>query len=410
MFGEEQHKEIQMSIWLGNKKLAGSVKLYSGTGQNTDGAMTQKATTNELGKKLGSNQISNCITHIPQDIKLELNNGTLTLKAGSKVYVPNGAGVFDKVVIPSDIVYPRTGVDTLVLVIRTDTLEIKPTTIQFVSSGDTDPQAGVQYHLWYDTANNIIKKYEANTQTPAYTSSFPFAVIKVGVDKIESIENIFNGFGYIGSTVFVLPGVKGLIPDGRNADGSLKNIECNVTSVRTLTLKSQTYSAYFGLTEEGLNGAEVGYFLYDEKINRIRVVNGSSLWNACIYAVGKIVSGKITEFTPKTVFHSVDYNDSEYIAHNAMPSDRYIDLTVGASGTEYVAPADGYFKVSGFATGSNQTINMDCNKIGFKIWSVANGNELKASSPIRKGDKLWLGYSMPQANVSIRFIYAEGAQ
>lgn len=27
---------------------------------------------------------------IPQDIKLELNNGTLTLKAGSRVYVPNG--------------------------------------------------------------------------------------------------------------------------------------------------------------------------------------------------------------------------------------------------------------------------------------------------------------------------------
>ena len=34
--------------------------------------------------------ITNCITEISQDIKVELNNGTLTLKAGSKVYVPNG--------------------------------------------------------------------------------------------------------------------------------------------------------------------------------------------------------------------------------------------------------------------------------------------------------------------------------
>lgn len=32
----------------------------------------------------------NCITKIPQDIKIELNNGILTLKAGSKIYVPNG--------------------------------------------------------------------------------------------------------------------------------------------------------------------------------------------------------------------------------------------------------------------------------------------------------------------------------
>ena len=37
-----------------------------------------------------SQMITNCITEIPQDIKLELNNGILTLKAGSKVYVPNG--------------------------------------------------------------------------------------------------------------------------------------------------------------------------------------------------------------------------------------------------------------------------------------------------------------------------------
>ena len=35
-------------------------------------------------------RITNCITKIPQDIKLELNEGVLTLKAGSKIYYPNG--------------------------------------------------------------------------------------------------------------------------------------------------------------------------------------------------------------------------------------------------------------------------------------------------------------------------------
>ena len=35
--------------------------------------------------------ITNCITKIPQDIKLELSSeGILTLKAGSKVWYPNG--------------------------------------------------------------------------------------------------------------------------------------------------------------------------------------------------------------------------------------------------------------------------------------------------------------------------------
>lgn len=32
--------------------------------------------------------ITNCLTFIPQDIKIDLNNGNLILKSGSKVYVP----------------------------------------------------------------------------------------------------------------------------------------------------------------------------------------------------------------------------------------------------------------------------------------------------------------------------------
>ena len=45
---------------------------------------------NVWNNTLNTSQITNCITEIPQDIKLELKDGVLTLKAGSKVYVPNG--------------------------------------------------------------------------------------------------------------------------------------------------------------------------------------------------------------------------------------------------------------------------------------------------------------------------------
>lgn len=45
---------------------------------------------NVWNNTLNTSQITNCITEIPQDIKLELVDGTLTLKAGSKVYIPNG--------------------------------------------------------------------------------------------------------------------------------------------------------------------------------------------------------------------------------------------------------------------------------------------------------------------------------
>ena len=50
-----------------------------------------------------NDKISNCLLEVPQNIKLELNNGTLTLKAGSKVIVPNGAGVFNEITLTADM-------------------------------------------------------------------------------------------------------------------------------------------------------------------------------------------------------------------------------------------------------------------------------------------------------------------
>ena len=42
---------------------------------------TKKELNDVKNSSLDKTQITNCITKIPQDIKLELNNGTLTLKA-----------------------------------------------------------------------------------------------------------------------------------------------------------------------------------------------------------------------------------------------------------------------------------------------------------------------------------------
>ena len=68
----------------------------------------------DIATAVNYTNITNCITEIPQDIKLELNNGTLTLKAGSKVYVPNGfesdgtTPKFDEYLISSDLTFSST--------------------------------------------------------------------------------------------------------------------------------------------------------------------------------------------------------------------------------------------------------------------------------------------------------------
>lgn len=272
-----------------------------------------------------STAITNCITEIPQDIKLELNNGTLTLKAGSKVYVPNGAGKFDEVIIPSDIsrtiVWNGPGFITC-----ESNNSIDWANINYCFSGDAAPDNPNDGWLWYDTANNIIKRYNGSEWTTQ--KSLPIAILNSSTTQSEqSIDQIFNGFSYIGSTVFALPGVKGLIPNGRNEDGSLKNIEFVNNSVKTYTYTNSfnNWPVIFGpdrlyaLSQFKIedNPSRIPtsgqwFSYYSPKDNRIYQSNNGGDWFAAPgYIMGNetVSSGKITSFIPKTAFHAVDYND-----------------------------------------------------------------------------------------------------
>lgn len=237
---------------------------------------------------LNTSNISNCLLEIPQDIKLELNNGTLTLKAGSKIYVPNGAGKFDEVVVSNDI--SRTvSQDETFLYYKDGVLGERP--VANSTSGTAQPSTTLS--LWYDTTNNIIK---SNT-TGDFTGncSLPIARIANGV-----IDQVFNGFGYIGSTVFALPGVKGLIPDGRNADGTLKNAEGVSSKVITRTFTSGWTNSYT--------------LLFDGTTFSLATESYSATNNTNQYAgarVGglRLDNDVISNFSTKLPFHAVDYND-----------------------------------------------------------------------------------------------------
>lgn len=349
--------------------------------------------------------ISNCITEIPQDIKLELNNGLLTLKAGSKVYVPNGQGVFDAVTITSDLGHPAvTGNRTIIVYKVAGSGGLNYQAVGTMSSGSTDSLAGTPWHIWYDTTNNIIKQYGDDGVTPSTGHSFPIAIVTVTNGTITSIDQVFNGFGYIGSTVFALPGVKGLIPNGRNEDGSLKNTNVTIPSVKTSTLGG-TYNRNFIINSDGGITITTNSFVYRENENILYLNNESKIYS---FVVGKVeyTQDKITSFIVKTTFHAVDYNDTEYIAHQAMPSDRYIDLTLGASGSRYTAPADGFvtIKISSTA-GWTQLRNETAGGLIVCDGLAAHAGMLL---PVSKGDIFEVEH--PGSVSMFRFIYANGSK
>ena len=256
------------------------------------------STKQDIATAVNYDNITNCITEIPQDIKLSLKNGTLTLQSGSKVYVPNGSGVFDVVTIASDISVTKQTNNNCFVFYYNNSLHVWE--ISYATSGTTAPSGT---GTWYDTKNNIIKRYISGSQT-AQGLSFPLAIVNVDGTKITSIDQVFNGFGYIGSTVFALPGVKGLAPDGKNEDGSLKNGIRAIKKVSVRSFSGGNRTAVFAFVN---NDLVFGNYVYDFQTN-LNTENNAVRSNV-IFGSGTFIDGKFTSFQPKTTFHAVDYSD-----------------------------------------------------------------------------------------------------
>lgn len=365
-----------------------------------------------------STVITNCITEIPQDIKLELNSGTLTLKAGSRVYVPNGfesdgtTPKFDAVIVENDLTFTSgTGWNTspYMFYYDTNTSSLYQTLVSRSYSGSTAP-TGNTYMAWYDTTNNTMK-YTTNSGS-TWTSGFslPLGIVlnKTG-NQFSSIDQVFNGFGYIGSTVFALPGVKGLIPNGRNEDGTLKSIEFTTSSVITST-NIYSYSGLLALNQSEFDASI--YTNYNEKDNYYYNDSGE-IYERCICGTfEKGTDGVITSFIPKIAFHALDCNDSSTISGWSMPSNRYVNLTLGASGTTYTAPANGWFGLNKNSGGSGKFIGIwtggnYSNAIGMTSFATASQG-LSICCPCRKGNSVQIDYSATGTTGLFRFYYAEG--
>lgn len=363
--------------------------------------------------------ITNCITYIPQDIKLELNNGILTLKAGSKYYYPDGTNTFNDNTTTTDLtlgpIGTYTGQGMIYLVVDGSALTQALENI----SGTTAPTRGA----WYDTNTNYIKYYSDGSDT-GIRYSFPIAIATRTNGEWTSIDQVFNGFGYIGSTVFALPGIKWLSPDGRNADGTLKSTERTNTSVlRTDYPYNDNILLYMGenllatsgsyvQSESEPSGSYIAWYKPSENILRFKSVGSWVITNdRIVFGRTQTSTTGIKSFSTIFTFRALDYSDTGFIAHQAMPSDRYIDLTLGASGATYTAPEYGYFVLrgtanaaGGFSVLSNEKIQLTNNPVAFSA-----GGGVSSFLPVKKGDVVYIWYGNFTKTV-FRFVYANGVK
>ena len=392
---------------------------------------------------LTTKNITNCITKIPQDIKLELStDGTLTLKAGSIAYMPNGTGVFNKVMCIEDKTYkPTWGAGYKCLVTgyvngagNIGGIGMCRSDLHF--SGESAPDATINGTLWYDTSENKLKAYRNNVWNQDSINeprTFFLGIVTVGNGNIiTSIDQVFNGFGYIGSTIFALPGVEGLIPNGRNTNGSLNNIKFMTSRVLLLerfqtTSPLITYINGGGLSqcivadvfeqEENPNKTFSNWYIPSKNIwYRSNETTQWGLYSYCPFAtLIQDSTGRITSFKPKTTFNAIDRNDTEWASTASKPSDRYIDLTLQANGTTYTAPANGtvYFaKQAGATTPVYLWIENTNSSLSNISWINSGGSSdfISVSLPVAAGDVFKVYYTAKGNTNYFRFIYDEGSK
>lgn len=296
-------------------------------------------------------QITNCILEVPQRIKYTLENGVLTIKAGSVVIVPYGTEdktseflvgtefinnnfkVYDTQFKDDKFFVWAEFINDTILITDNNSdnhtvfINLDSNTLRYFSrfaSGDVDPAFGT-WGAWYDTASNTQKLY--NTDGLEGIGSFPILNITMTEGIINSIDQVFNGIGYIGSTIWVDKDVKGLIPNGRNEDGSLNNIQFVSTEIKLLNATSSSFMFSINPYEGGLKHYYINYvykqdtppnvtthcFWLDTLNNQWKFhTPNSTVWKDFYpLELGNsiLTNGVITSLYPKQTFTAVDYSE-----------------------------------------------------------------------------------------------------
>ena len=317
----------------------------------------------EAGAYLDQSQITNCILEIPQNIKYTLEDGVLTIKAGTIITVPYGTTdqsamypvgatflnnnfkvvktyftdnkFFVQAEVQADRSVSSTAADSNRLVgLAPQSHKTYNYTDTACYSGTTAPTNTDTLAIWYDTANNVIK--QTNNSGDSWNEAYwclPLLLVEKANQEWTQVLNVFNGMGYIGSTAWVDKGVKLLSANGRNADGTLNNKEITINNLIIRTNPIGASLDWFRLGESGNGNQEfidmskntyyeqeeepitARYSLwYKPSENITRYVHGTAgEWVKCynIRAVEATAdsTGKITSFKPKQPFRAVDYNE-----------------------------------------------------------------------------------------------------
>ena len=153
----------------------------------------------------------------------------LTLKADSKLYFPNGieeeSKIFDIKYTNEDIKIKNNSKSDGRYFLYMNETELFLEDLDAIVVGNEFPTEDlVENQKFYNFTTNKVCQYNG-TEWLEIVHSLPLGIIVIKDGIIYDVEEVFNGFGFMGNLAFALPGIKSLLPYGKNEDGSYKSVE-----------------------------------------------------------------------------------------------------------------------------------------------------------------------------------------
>ena len=453
----------------------GVVNLTSSTPANASGKEVTSADfiKSDIQSNL-LNYTTNRILEIPQDIKWRTDlvetgkkRYRLTILKGSVYYVPQGfeADGVTRKFSKRTMIADNTCVDgfwaddalfeEFVFLIFKDNTVILDSSARVgrnITSGETAPTTFLNNHaLWYDTKNNYVKFTEDSGAT-WYNCSLPLlkGSPRNTIDETHPIAGwvkgptqIFNGFGYIGSTIYALPGIKVQGAFGVNEDGTYR-LKTFVTDHVLTTSHGSNINGRYTFGFDVLENGTIPYFgsyANEPKVSETqpsgtnfiwwnpikgenRYVDNSGIVGDKTYAPPRlgwinISGGKIVSMTRNptdsiVTSNALNFSQSgrSYLSGLGMPSNKYINLTLGASGSTYTAPANGtfYFRKRSTAAGQYISLANSSNKTYEEYYSSNSNQDFGISMNVLKGVAINANYTFGGTTHEFKFVYAQGEQ
>ena len=257
----------------------------------------------------------------------------------------------------------------------------------------TETKAGVSVKL----ATEEYTDYDFVLNTAEETFRLPIKVklasgkAVVGNGMTLGLESGSNEIGLVG----LGSNISGNIGALHNFYGT--KLDTVFDSMSTYNLQLAKAGVTTDPTKSGLELSDSDLYLY--------FYVGETVQNANLINAGRIEE-KVASLIP---------DNASLISGWGMPSSKYIDLTLGASGTTYTAPANGYITLAipNMAVPNGRLwITTNVNRLGIKTTPenpTGGGGSASAFIPILKGESFTVGYvSTNTRGYMFRFIYAQG--